>query len=245
MKDFIFQSARFLPLRSCNRNSVNRSGKNSRCLKERNGHKMKLSELVLKSRSYRSFLPGGRIPHDKLVDFADTARYCPSSINMQVLKYRITDEPEECASLLSCLRFARLLDIPLPPEGHGPAAYITVCHDTAISENMPRFDRDVGIVAQTIMLAAAEAGYGGCMVGAFDAAEVSAVLRLPDGISPRLVLALGIPDETVVITDSIPGNADSVRYFRTGGLHCVPKRPLEEVLIANDGSRKDDGSDGE
>ena len=46
---------------------------------------------------------------------------------------------------------------------------------------------------------------------------------------PMLVLALGKPDEEVVLTD-LPEGGDS-SYYRKDGVHYVPKRALEEVVI--------------
>ena len=79
------------------------------------------------------------------------------------------------------------------------------------------------------MLAAAEAGLGGCMIGSFNASVLASDLSLPSHLLPQLVLALGKPDEGVVLTD--PALDGSVTYYREGGVHFVQKRSLEEITL--------------
>ena len=98
--------------------------------------------------------------------------------------------------------------------------------DTTIEENCLCDD---GIQAQTILLAAVEAGYGGCIIKAFRNDALREVLRLPDHLRVQYVLALGRPVETVVLEPMRDGD---VRYWRdAAGVHHVPKRPLEELIV--------------
>lgn len=189
-----------------------------------------LKDLILKNRSYRSFDEGVRIPAETLADFVDCARFSPSSINLQMLKFRLVTSPEECALLLSNTRWAgKITEIKLPPTGHAPTAYIVICADTAVVATAEKFQKDVGICAQSIMLAATEAGFGGCMIGSFSAEALKTGLALPQSVVPMLVLALGKPDETVEI---VPPAADgSVTYYRENGIHYVQKRKLEDLLL--------------
>ncbi len=187
-------------------------------------------ELLKESRSYRSFDPAVRIPYETAAEWVDHVRYCPSSINLQMLKFCIVTEEKTCAELLANTRWAgKLKDIKLPPIGHAPAAYIVICADRDVIPTAENFQVDVGICAQTILLAACEAGFGGCMIGSFDPREISRILQLSDHLVPRLVLALGRPDETVVLTSPAPDG--SVTYYRENGVHYVQKRTLDELLI--------------
>ena len=98
-----------------------------------------------------------------------------------------------------------------------------------LCEEKPIFLYDVGIVAQTIMLGAAEMGYGGCILGSANPTRVSEVLAIPSLIVPKLVLGLGVPAEEIVLTEAKDGN---VTYTRDeANVHYVPKRPLDEILI--------------
>lgn len=188
-----------------------------------------LKDLVAASRSYRSFDPSVTISKKQLLDFVDVARLCPSSSNLQMLKFRLVYQPEECRTVLENTRWAgRLKDVKLPPEGHEPAAYIVICTDNRVVASADHFLKDVGIAAQTIMLAAAEAGLGGCMIGSF-AGTIKDVLNLPAGVIPQLILALGKPDENVEI--SCPAQDGSVTYFRNDGVHYVQKRYLKDLVL--------------
>lgn len=188
-----------------------------------------IKDIVKKTRSYRSFDQSHPISHRELAELVDTARLTASSRNMQPLKYRLVYTPEECDVMLPLTGWAAgLKDIKLPPEGHAPTAYIVICGDMTLINNVTPFMRDVGIAAQTIMLAATEQGLGGCMIGSYNAERVSEALSLPEDVSPLLVLALGKPDETVLLTEATDGN---VAYYREGGVHYSPKRKLEDIIL--------------
>ena len=191
---------------------------------------MKLKDLLLQSRSFRSFDASQEITMDALCEWIDHARYAPSSINAQMLKFKPVCDKATCDAVLPLTRWAgKLRDIKLPPVGHEPTAYIVICLDTAIVKPMDIFLKDVGICAQTIMLAASEDGFGGCMLGSFNADAIKSVLRLPDTVVPHLVLALGKPDETVELT--APAADGSVTYYRENGIHYVQKRELNDIIL--------------
>ena len=189
-----------------------------------------LQELLKNSRSVRSFKAGETISADVLRELVSLTRMCPAAMNLQVLKYRLVSEADECAALLGETRWASSLSIKLPPAGHEPSGFIVLCHDTTIAPQKPIFSIDVGIAAQTIMLGACERGFGGCIIGSASEERLSAVLNLPAHLVPVLVLGLGVPDETVVLTDAENG---AVKYHRDeNNVHYVPKRTLEELIIS-------------
>ncbi len=188
-----------------------------------------LNELLRKNRSYRSFEASVKISEEELLGFIDNARIASATMNLQPLKYRIVTDAREVGAVLEHTRWAAALDIKLPPEGHAPAAFIVVCHDTDITPFKPIFLKDVGICSEIIMLSAAEAGYGGCMIGSADMGEIASLLGLPVSLEPQLVLALGVPDETVILEDAEDGD---VKYYRDEkGIHHAPKRTLEEIVV--------------
>ena len=189
-----------------------------------------LKDLLMRSRSYRSFDPTAPISEKMLIDWIDHTRYCPSSINLQMLKFRPVTAVEECDNLLSLTRWAgKLKDISLPPKGHAPTAYIVICTDESVIGGAEKFQKDVGIAAQTLMLSAAECGFGGCMIGSFSPEKVISLLHLPEGIVPQLILGLGKPDETVELVEEAADG--SVTYYRENGIHYVQKRSLEHLII--------------
>ena len=142
---------------------------------------MSLKDLLLSNRSYRSFDSERRISREELLSLVDLTRFTPSSVNIQPLKYILTYNEEESETLLSFTRWAKALpDVTLPPEGHHPVAFITICHDTSVIPEKDGFLRDVGIVAQTILLGAVEAGLGGCMIGSFDKEGIRELYNLDE-----------------------------------------------------------------
>ena len=189
-----------------------------------------LKDLVKQNRSYRSFDGSFEITRETLLDLVDCARFTPSSINMQPFRYFLSYKPETNDIIYPLTAWARLLPgFEGPAEGHRPTAYIIVCTDTTIGPET-RFRTDVGIVSQTIMLAAAEKGFGGCMIGNYNPKKVSEALNLPENLVPSLILALGKPDETIIMTELEKGG--NARYYRDeNGQHYVPKRKLEDITF--------------
>ena len=189
-----------------------------------------LKDLVKQNRSYRSFDGSFEITRETLLDLVDCARFTPSSINMQPFQYFLSYKPETNDIIYPLTAWARLLPgFEGPAEGHRPTAYIIVCTDTTIGPET-RFRTDVGIVSQTIMLAAVEKGFGGCMIGNYNPKKVSEALNLPENLIPSLILALGKPDETIIMTELEKGG--NARYYRDeNGQHYVPKRKLEDITF--------------
>lgn len=193
-----------------------------------------IQELVRKSRSYRGYNEDRQIKKEELLELAECARLCPSSVNKQPLCYYLAWEKEEVNRLQGETNWARgLPQIHLPHEGMCPTAFIVILQDAAIDNNLARYQKDVGIVAQTMLLAAAEKGLGGCMIGNFNANSVRKTLGLADTLSPMLIVALGEPRETVIIREIEKG--ESTDYYRDkNDVHYVPKRKLEDIVLTAD-----------
>jgi len=191
---------------------------------------MNVSELIRASRSYRSFNSEVVPTREELISFVDAARLSPSSRNLQPLKFRIVTDATECRRVLNATRWAGYLsDLQIPPVGHEPTAYIVICFDLSVADSALPFQRDIGICAQSILLAATEAGLGGCMIGSFSPEGICHDLKLSSTISPQLVIALGRPDEVIELTE-LDENG-SIKYYRENGIHYVAKRSIEEIVI--------------
>ncbi len=188
-----------------------------------------LRDLVVRNRSYRRFDESHRVERDTLLELVDLARQTASAANRQPLKYVLSADPQTNARIFPCLGWAAYLkEWPGPAPGERPSAYIVVLVDEAVSKE---WWCDDGIAAQTILLGATERGLGGCMIGALRHERLRGALRIPDHLRIRLVIALGKPAERVVI-EPVPPSGD-IRYWRDGaGVHHVPKRSLEEVVLA-------------
>ncbi len=189
-----------------------------------------LKDLVRKNRSYRGYDHSYAFTREQLANYVDLARLCPSSVNKQPFKYYLAWEPEVVAKIQAQTRWARALQpTTLPRPGKEPTAFIIICQDAQIDPNLNRYMKDVGIVAQTMLLGAVEEGLGGCMIGNFTAASVSEVLGLAENLHPLLVVAFGKPAEEIILVDVKDGETN---YYRDAAdVHYVPKRSLEDEIL--------------
>ncbi len=99
--------------------------------------------------------------------------------------------------------------------------------DTRITR---QFDWDCGIAVQSMLLGAVEQGLGGCMIASIDRDGLRAALGIDPVLEILMVLALGQPNETVVLEDG--KTPDERPYWRdSAGVHHVPKRPLLDLMV--------------
>lgn len=187
-----------------------------------------LHDLIRAARSFRRFKQSPSVHLETLEELVDLARLSASAANLQPLRYILTHDAETCAQVFPTLAWAGYLeDWDGPAEGERPAAYITILHDTAVA---PKIGCDHGIAAQSIVLGATECGLGACMIGSIDRPRLGEALGVRDGLEILLVIALGVPAETVVLEEC--GEDGSIRYYRDEhGIHHVPKRPLADVIL--------------
>ena len=191
--------------------------------------KERIHDLVRRARSIRRFRQDRPVELATLRGLVDLARLSASGGNRQPLKYILSCAPDVNAGIFACLRWAaHLKEWPGPAEGERPAAYIVVLADTAIRTEC---DVDLGIAAQSILLGAAAIGLGGCMLTPADRAGLDRLLQPPPGTKILLVVALGSPREQVMLEELPPGG--DTRYWRdAAGVHHVPKRSLDEIVVA-------------
>ena len=185
-----------------------------------------IEELVLKNRSYRRFKESERITDGLLMDLVELARLCPSSRNQQALKFKLITKPQECKVLFPSLAWAGYLkEWNGPVTGERPAAYIIIMGDKNLGNS---FSVDLGICSQTILLGAVEKGLGGCMIGSIKKTDLRDDFNIPEYLEILLVIALGKPDEHIVIEEIKDGD---IRYWRDQSeVHHVPKRSLSGLL---------------
>ncbi len=183
-------------------------------------------KLVLSSRSIRNF-KDKTIDTDILKKLINITRFCPSSANLQSLKYIIVNNPIFCQKVFDNIKFAGYLPNGTVPKPNCESrAYIIICNDNKISKNPLLID--AGIVAQTIMLYANSLGISGCMVGSFSEKNIKSALNIKDDYDTALVLALGYKNEDVEITDV---NNNDIKYYRDNNIHYIPKRELGDIII--------------
>lgn len=185
-----------------------------------------LLDLVKKARSYRRYDPSVKVGPDALRKLVEAARLTPSAGNLQRLRYLAVTDPDGVTALTRGVKWAGYLaDWDGPSEDEAPTAYLLLLspEGTGVSPI------DVGIAAETILLAAAETGLGGCMILNFPREELTERYRLAGRYKIELVISLGVPAEKVEIEEMKNGD---VKYYRDGqDVHHVPKRSLDDVFL--------------
>ena len=190
-----------------------------------------MQDIIKTCRSYRRFDEADRIGNKLLTTWVDAARLVASSGNAQPLRYAIVSDEKACERVFACCAWAKALpDWPGPDAGERPSA-IVICRDNdrTLADTFAAWDE--GIAAQTIMLQAVEAAFGGCIIASFKKRSMAEALGIDaERFQPDMVLALGRPVEDVRIVDVPAGGA--TEYWRDAeGVHYVPKRALSDVLL--------------
>lgn len=147
-----------------------------------------LIELIRRRRVTRAFTPEP-VPRDLLTRVVETGRWAPSAGNRRIHIFVIINEPARIQKI-------RLLAPGM--LGH-PTALIVICTDwrRAAREGVKRSELntwvDVGTASQNMLLAAAALGLGAGPVTSFSRGGVSVLLRLPETVTPELMICLGYP----------------------------------------------------
>lgn len=186
--------------------------------------------LLERNRTYRRFDGSWRVSDADLCRLVELTRYCASGRNLQPLRYRPVTGETECAAVFPTLAWAGYYkEWAGPAEGERPTAYLVQCLDTRLTASCLCDD---GLQLEAITLGATASGLGCCIIKSFNVKVLREVLRLPEYLTPLYVVALGKPAETVVLesTDGTP--CANIEYYRDAqGVHHVPKRPLQELVI--------------
>lgn len=189
--------------------------------------------LMESNRTVRRFDGSRQVDHATLANLIDLVRFCASGRNLQPLKYRPVTDPAERDALFPLLKWAGYYtDWDGPAEAERPVAYLVQCLDRSLTDN-PLCDE--GLQLEAITLGARTLGLGCCIIKAFNAPAASAALHLPSHLTPTYIIALGYPAEEVRITPlpaSDAASPEAIKYFHdTEGVHTVPKRTLEQLII--------------
>lgn len=189
---------------------------------------MKFRELVTRNRSFRRFDEYAGMSENMIRDLVELASCTPSAANRQPLRYLPVTGADMTDKLFPCLGWAGYLESWAGPEpGERPPAALVML---SRKEDAAGAACDSGIAAQTILLGAAEKGVGGCIIGSLDRDRLKSGFGISDSWAVLLVIALGIPKETVIIDQIEPGG--DIRYWRDRyGMHHVPKRTVDELMV--------------
>lgn len=187
---------------------------------------MNLTEAICSRRTIRKFKQTP-LTKEQLTSYINAARLAPSAANLQPLRYVAIASREMAEKMFALVKWAGYLAPDYnPKEGERPVAYIAVCADN--QNNSHWTDQDIGAAVTNMILAALDDGVGACWIGSVDVPEATRLLKLPDDVTLRCVVALGYPAET---PKEVPV-CDNIKYYvdETGTL-CVPKRDMKTVLL--------------
>ncbi len=187
-----------------------------------------LPDLVKRSRSYRRFDASHAVDLGTLRELVELARFSPSAMNKQPLKFILSADVERNDLVYRHLNWAGgLPDWDGPEPGERPTGYIIILGDTEI---LDAFGCDHGIAAQSMLLGATDRGLGGCMFGSVKRERLRMAFSIPERFEILLVVAIGKPTETVVLDDI--GEDGETGYWRDDAdVHHVPKRTLDELVL--------------
>lgn len=187
---------------------------------------MSIYETILNRRTVRKFKQQP-IDRNILERLINAGRHAPSGANLQPIKYKIVDKPEETEKVFTKTQWAGYLAPDgTPADGEKPMAYIIVLADTEIRAK--GHELDAGAAVQNILLAAHEEGIGTCWIGSIDRDALRYEFSIPERYIINTVIALGYADESPVAEDE----NGSIKYYKDneGVLH-VPKRKLSDIII--------------
>lgn len=189
---------------------------------------MDLKELVTKARTCRRFKGNRHLSTETLTALVDYARLSASARNAQILRFVTVSDREACAAMDALV----VLGGALTPEQRAtadqrPGGYIVIAGPASMDDFAMM---DVGIAAQSINLAACEAGLATCMIGAVKKDEAAALVGLPDDLKVRLVLAIGEADEVRRLVERRE-DGKLIYYRDANDEHCVPKIRLDEAIL--------------
>lgn len=189
-----------------------------------------LRRLMISDRTVRRFQEDRKVEKETLEKLVELTRYCPSGRNAQPLRYVLISDSDECAKVYPCLAWAGYYkDWDGPEAGERPVAYLIQCLDTKYGQNCLCDD---GLQLEAITLGMRTLGLGGCIIKAFNSVKLIEALKLDGRYVPRYVLAIGYPAEKVKLEEMPDDDDADFKYYRTpDGIHHVPKRSLESLII--------------
>ncbi len=182
----------------------------------------------MRNRSYRRFDERVEIPVAKLESWIDAARYTASMRNVQPLRYILITDPRRCNELCEMVNWAGYLtEWDGPVEGERPRAFILQLLDSNVAAS-GRYDE--GLQLEAITLSAIADGFGSCIMLSFSQGDVARYFDLPDNMFPLALIAIGKPAEKIVV-EEMPTYGDCKYYRDEDGVHHVPKRKVEDMIV--------------
>jgi nitroreductase len=175
---------------------------------------MDVENAILNRRSVRNYKSDKSVSNETIAEILDLARFAPSSGNLQNWKVILVSDPgrkEELAT--AALKQKWITTSPV---------LLAICNNKADVKRLYK-DRgeslysiqNVAVFTNNILLAAHNLGLSTCWIGAFDPDAVKMVLRLPEGVEPEAIIALGYAAEELEAPSR--KTIDQFTFFETWG----------------------------
>ena len=141
------------------------------------------------------------------------------------MEFIIINEKHRCDSIFSHTAWAGYLKPSWTPEPEErPTAYIAILN-TQPKNVYVYFD--VGIAMAYIVLTAQTLDYGSCILCKINKKEIKKLLKIPESVELKALVALGRKNEIVKREERI----DEVKYWRDDdGIFHIPKKPLSSII---------------
>ena len=173
-------------------------------------------KLLTTHRSIRSYQQK-EIENDVLNEILESGIRASNNGNMQLYSVIVTRDAEK-KKLLAPSHFNQPMVVKAPVvlticlDVNRFYKWCSVCHTETNFKNLLWLLNgtiDVSILAQNICIASEDQGLGICYLGTtlYNAAEISAVLKLPVGVIPITALTIGYPETIPELTDRLPFEA--------------------------------------
>lgn len=178
-------------------------------------------------RTYRRFTQDP-VPACAVDDLLEAARIASCSANRQTLRYLVVQSPRMVAETNAHVHWAAYLPpeqgVPAPNER--PTLFVAVYQDTSLPGCS---DLDLGLALGSMTAAAWAHGVGSCILGAIDRPALAQLYGAPDSLRLCNLVAFGRPAHHSRV---VPMQNGDVRYYLDGNRdYCVPKRPLDQILV--------------
>ncbi len=149
---------------------------------------MTFRELYYARRSTRSF-SGRGLSSAEIRSLLEAGMRAPNACNAQSWRFWVVTDPAVKA------RFA-LEQVCAPWISDAPVLFVLGADNAWLrdrfGERAEQFTvQDTALAAENMLLAAAEMGLGGCIIGAFDEAKCRSVLEIPENIRIHMLLPVG------------------------------------------------------
>lgn len=171
---------------------------------------MDIYELISRRKSVRAY-QDRHVDEVTLKRILGAARLAPSASNRQEWRFIVVQDPatrERLAAAANDQRF--VAEAPVVIAGCAETdGYVMACGQAC-------YPIDVSIAIDHITLCAAAEGLGTCWIGAFDEAEVKAILSIPDGVRVVALLPLGHPEDPAPIAKNRKPLTELVHYENWG-----------------------------